>query len=341
MIYIKSSKKITMKKNSTLLLLLCLMSTLSIAQPVLDSSNTCPAMGDVFIVANCNGAVNIGSAGANQTWDLSTFSATNSTTYACMSASGSLFPASSVKLNSLTSSMYYKGNASSLEVTGIENTGAGVNYTYSNTEKLLTFPFQLGDSLTDTWANSFDNGLTFFRQGTSHVLADGYGTVILPVGTFGNVLRVRTVQTYTDSIPGLGIMYSYVNTMYNWYMPGQHQPIASVSSLVTNGSSPVVYGSYLASLVTASEDVSSQLVSGMIIYPNPATQVFNVNLSDTVNQLTFNLTDFTGREIPLNVLPKSSNAFQLTPSKKLSGTFILTVKANGKTISSGRIQCIN
>jgi hypothetical protein len=334
-------KKIIMKKNTTLLLLLCLMNIVSIAQPVLDSSNTCPIVGDVFIVANCNGAVNIGSAGANQTWDLSTFSATNSTTYACMSALGSLFPASSVKLNSLTSSMYYKGHASSLEVTGIENTGAGVDYTYSNTEKLLTFPFQLGDSLTDTWANSFDNGLTFFRQGTSHVLADGYGTVILPLGTFSNVLRVRTVQTYTDSIPGLGIMYSYVNTMYNWYMPGQHQPIASVSSLVTNGSSPVVYGSYLASLVTVSEDINSQFANATIIYPNPACQVFNVKLSAAIAQPTFNLTDFTGREVPLTVLPKTSNEFQITASGKLKGIFILTVKANGTSISSSRIECIN
>ncbi len=330
-----------MKKNISLLFILCMMNILVIAQPVLDSSNSCPAVGDVFIVANCNGSVNVGSAGANQTWDLSSFSATNTTTFACTSALGSSFPAASVKLNSLTSNIYYSGSATSLEMAGMENNIAGVNYSYSNTEKMVKFPFQMGDSFTDTWANSFDNGLTYFREGTSNVLADGYGTVILPIGTFGNVLRVRTVQTYTDSMTGLGIMYTYVNTIYRWYLPGQHQPIASVSSLVTNGSSPVVYGSYLASLVTTVHEVSSQMVTNLTLYPNPAIHVFNVNLSATIDQPQFNLIDFTGREVPLNVLSKTSNEFQLTPSQKLSGIFILTVKAKDKSIGSGRIQFIN
>ncbi len=329
-----------MFKTIYLLLILCAFNLTSMAQPVLDSSNTNPVAGNVFIWATCNGLSNTGLAGAGQTWDLTTLTATNSTTYSCTSSLAAPFLSSSVKLASINGDIYYNTSASSLEASGMENS-SGVQYVYSDNEKLLNFPFQMGDSFTDTWANTFDNGLTYFRNGTSEVTADGHGTVMLPIGNFSNVLRVKTIQTYQDSVPGLGVVYSYVNTSFAWYLPGQHQPIASLSSLVNNGTTPVLYGQYLASLVTAIDDVSSSKDHFISISPNPAIHDVLVSLTESISSPVFILTDMTGREISLNVTRQAVGTYSISPIGISSGLYVLRAFVNGKYVASGKVQFSN
>ncbi len=325
-----------MKKNRFHFVLLIFVHIASFAQPVLDSSNCNPGIGDIFIFKNCNGLTNVGLPGANQTWNLSAFSVTNTNTYACYSTTGSSFPSASVRMNSGSSNIYYTTSSSVLETSGIED-GVGTVYTYSDNEKILNYPFTFGNAFSDSWANSFNNGVQTFRTGTTATTADGYGTLILPGGTYTNILRVKMIQTYTDSVPGLGNVYAYVNTMYNWYKTGNHQPIASVSSLVINGAPPILFGKYLGEIAVPVKDIHENETAGIIVYPNLAVTSFTVMLHTEIPEVTFSLNDIIGQEIPLHIVQKSSTEFVITPTRMNTGIFTLTIFKEGHKIGSRRI----
>lgn len=54
---------------------------------------------------------------------------------------------------------------------------------------------------------------------TESVLADGFGTLTTPSGTYPNVLRLRTVRISGDS-SSTGYVENEQDTFYRWYAAG-------------------------------------------------------------------------------------------------------------------------
>lgn len=159
---------------------------------------------------------------------------------------------------------------------------------FSNPENLLTYPFNYSNSLTDTWAGTFTSSVTFYRSGTSTVTADGYGTVTTPAGTFANAMRVHYVQSYKDSANFSGpIIITYMNDEYLWYLPGNHQPIASVTSFTSNsfsGTTITTSASYINNVVNGIKENSLAFSQGSV-FPNPASDQLNYSYSSETGLL--------------------------------------------------------
>ncbi|MDQ3045930.1 MAG: T9SS type A sorting domain-containing protein [Bacteroidota bacterium] len=261
-------------------------SAAAIAQPTLTASGCNPTVGETFTLTNCPGTYSPGTSGASQTWNLSSMSGTSAGATNVITASSgpnaSSFPLATVGNNNTTegSCIYYQTSSSALKNYGIV---AGTTVIpYSNPEDMLHFPFAYTNTYTDPWAGSFvSSGYTFFRSGSTAVTADGYGTLTTPNGTYTNVMRIHFVQTYQDSadVGGFPYVIDYVNDEYLWYRDGMpHSALAGVYSLVATPGGTSPGGFYISSAVGIEENSA---LTSMEVYPNPATEQLNVDLTLT------------------------------------------------------------
>jgi len=275
-----------MKKSLHLFIVVFLFAGAGIiAQPSLTSGALNPVLGDVFSQKTV-AYVSPGNAGANQTWNLSTMTGTITTTSTMVTVgstpNGSSFPNANEASNSGGGSYgYLKTSATALQNCGVV-TGTVV-MSYSNLEDLLHFPFNYTNNYTDTWATTFANGgSTYYRKGTDSITYDGYGTLILPSGSYSNVSRVHFVQNYRDStFVGSPFIITYRNDEYIWYLNGNHAAIASVFTLTNSFTGATTGGNYLNNIVAGINEPGC-VINSYGLFPNPATN--QVNLSVELNQ---------------------------------------------------------
>jgi hypothetical protein len=130
---------------------------------------------------------------------------------------------------------FFRLNDTSLSVVGI---GVGINGLplptfYTEPELIARLPISFGQAYTDSFYFSLSiPGLPFGlrRSGVKSFLADGWGTVTTPYGTFDCIkLVVETVHNDTILIP-LGptvipFAIDYTSTDVRWYAPGEKVPI--------------------------------------------------------------------------------------------------------------------
>jgi hypothetical protein len=255
-----------------------------IAQPVLDSANSAPSLGESFSTNNCN-YVAPGSSGANATWDLSSFVAisvsASSTDTVSKSFYAPAFPNATVISESSGNLEFYFTSSNLWQNQGIVS-AAGVVFNYSNYEDLLHFPFTYPDTYTDQFAATFtSNGYQYKRSGSVTVTADAYGTLLLPGLTLSNILRVHLVETYQDStFIDTPFIIPYINDEYMYYLPGLHQPVAAVYTLTISGSASTA-GYYSISTTGIKEE--SALVS-FNLFPNPSSDNLAIQMSLSENK---------------------------------------------------------
>lgn len=272
-----------MKKTYLLFGALC--ATFSVlAQPTINSTDLNPTIGETFSMIQSN-YISEGSGGNNVTWDLS--GATNNTTYnLSVSAATATTPNANIDLNfGGQSHMYQLNNASGQQ---IYNQLAGTTMiTFSDPMQMLTFPLSMSTNYTDNFAATFTStGYNFDRQGTVEVVADGYGTLITPSGTFTDVIRVTITQLYTD-VYSLGTI-DYDVTSVAWYKAGYHNALATSVTMITFQGTQ----QYTEYMVTAPVGIDELNVSeNTYVYPNPTNDLLYIqtNDSDVTNYELFNL----------------------------------------------------
>jgi Secretion system C-terminal sorting domain len=203
-----------MKKMYLGAALITLASLSSWAQPVATSANVTDFTGEFYFAEATN--FDPGPAGANQTWDFSNLQLTlggvdtpqvvSETPFAsqfptannCYKFSG-LFPPDRYYYQNVTAGKY--------EILGLAITATtGDNYT-PNPRTFATFPYSYGTVYNDTYRSTTD------PVETSVVATyDAYGTIILPIGTYTNVIRQKVVKDGTV-------------TNYNWFNVQPFYPI--------------------------------------------------------------------------------------------------------------------
>lgn len=273
-----------------------------IAQPTLTATGTNPVIGNSFSLAT-TAYFSEGSAGANQTWNLSSLTPSGTSTSNCVAVSstpnGSSFPAANIAFNNVSTSNYSYFKTSSSAYQNYGNVlSSGVVMSYSNPEDMLRFPFTYLNTYSDPWATSFVNGgYTFYRTGVTTITADAYGTLILPTGTISNVTRIHMVQNYQDSaFIGMPYVITYLNDEYLWYKDGTHSVLAACFTFTTNGGSPTQTGFYLNTPVGIEETEMS--LSSVNLYPNPAAEnvSFELELTDNTS-VEVNFYDILGNQV--------------------------------------------
>lgn len=247
------------------------------------------------------GAFSQGSAGTNQTWNISSLTGTNSSANVVTVGStpnGSNHPLANLSFEEGTNYTYMKTSSTAFQMYGIE---VSISFVYSNPEDLLRFPFSYPNTYTDTWAAIFTSGVTFNRKGSTTVTADGTGTLITPSGTYTNVLRLHSVQTYSDSadLGGTPYIITYNNDQYFWYKDGIHFPLASTYNLTSSASSPSTGGYYTDVQVGILEN--EFLAKNLSVIPNPARNNISVSYSLEKNsQVTISILNSIGEEVLIN-----------------------------------------
>ena len=303
-----------------------LICSVSLAQPTLTATGINSVIGETFTL-NGSAYVSPGNAGANQTWNLAAMSGSSAglTTVVdpTSTVSGASFPNANVAWDNPAgyTVSYYKTSATAFQNYGMDY--GGTIMPYSDPEDFLRFPCTYISSFNDNWAVQFDNGYIFYRTGTTTVTADGYGTLITPIATYTNVMRVHFVQVYQDSADvGGPYIITYNNDEYMWYKEGVHVPISTVYTLTYSGGSPITGGSFVTGNVGI--DNSFDLISSVNLFPNPASDYIVIENTSPNSDGLITINSIQGQLLIQQSLLKPKTEINISELAK--GDYVVRVK---------------
>ena len=226
--------------------------------PTLTFSNSGIQPGDIFSYYEADTVgVEPGSAGTNQIWnfsDLTMNSVLRSTHFISPSITQnhSLFVEATVADTSGGNEAFYKINSNENTVLGWCN--SSTNIVYTNPETIVNYPFSYGDISNDNFSANYNaSSIQFYTNGTVSANADSWGTLILPSGTFSNILRVKFIQDVTDSSTFYTAL-THTET-YSWYDGVNKRPIFDIVKTVSSA----MGNTYYVKTVHVSADVYSGL----------------------------------------------------------------------------------
>lgn len=233
------------------LLVLCISPLLATAQPVLEYANLVPIGTTTAIhMVTAPGASDPGPDGANVTWDFSSATlqlnaGTVSWVDPATTPQGSSYPTSNlaqvVAAPIGTIYNYFDLQPAHLDqlANGVGGSDASV---YADPKTIIQFPLHYQDSYTD---NFTDNGApaSYIRSYT------GYGTVILPTGTYTNVVKMTSTGGAIDFLLS--------------------DPISQLVHIEDDGSA-LVFGDPVSG-------VAEQAGPVLRAFPNPATDALTVS----------------------------------------------------------------
>jgi hypothetical protein len=275
-------------KTLYLFLAYVLCSTLICAQPVLQYPQNAPAIGDVVEIQFVDAeGLTPGASGPGVTWDYSGLTNTGeegsiSVIEPAAAPAGGSFPDANIVMDMNDTIFTY----SMVDNTGLYYHGAQVTsgvmpvlFVYSDHRTYLEYPFTYNDAFSDTYRGVSSVMMTEIRlTATSEVIADAYGTLTIPSGTFNDVLRIKTMDTEIDSIFVKGTFISEViteRTQYHWFAPNSKSPLFSLEYSDCTGSLDTC--SYYTTSVAGISDPVSQFISGLRVFPNPAIDRMEVS----------------------------------------------------------------
>jgi hypothetical protein len=317
-------------------------------QYTLTQTNHAPANGDTYEMFTGTVAVP-GPAGANVVWDFSGLvTSTAVSGYTAVTTTNANYPNANVTVNGPASeNAHYKSTAGELMFYG-GNINAGTisgTMTYTNPAVEAKYPMSLNTTSTAPTSGSMQVtsppiAATF--TGTSHVIADGTGTIILPGGgTYTDVIRVVASQSF---VANAGFVSANIERhLYNYYAPTIKAPVVSValiSATVTgsgastntivmrNKNAPGVIPTVTVGISETGAD------AGIIVSPNPtADRIIFSNVSDASKLRMF---DLTGKQVAATAV--HSAACVVDAAELPAGVYIYTAEdEQGNIVGTGKV----
>jgi hypothetical protein len=244
-----------------------------------------------------------GPAGPNQSWDFGQLSP-QGMPYDWMALEpantswGSSFPTATHAFHfpqdSMENMLYYRYDGDKLELLGtinaINRSALQDTFTYDftqNPQTELVFPMNYQDQARDTAQGqaliSFGGAsLTVDRTIYRTLIADAYGSLTTPLGTYSEVLRVVIDEHVEDRSFGQ-LVTRQVNRRYYWYAPNEKYLLLQMDSLAVVpllGPSSVSYNMfYRSGAVTTSLEQNLVRRVALKVFPNPATDQVSIGLS--------------------------------------------------------------
>lgn len=176
--------------------------------------------------------------------------------------------------------------------------GPVVQIIYTDPMQLCKFPLALGTTWNDNFSGTQTvSGYDVDRWGTSTGNYNGYGTVILPFGTFTNVARLEMEQTYHDTYFG-----STTNTIIRevqYLKTGANMALFSTNYTLSDAGGSmdtVATSSSMADPATMGIHENGGSI-GASLWPNPATGSTNLALASPATGLDIRIFDAAGREM--------------------------------------------
>lgn len=288
-------------------------------------------------------SITAGSAGANITWNFSTYTGTNPIAYtvrACPGQSNCFrFPGAN-RITSLTSvDSHDFGSMTDVEATMLGSYSGpdlgDVTVTYINPLIEYKFPITYLQQFDDTYEfNSVSAAIGNTNEtGQVSVSVDGYGTVITPKGTYPDVLRIKRMRTATQTIgtSSTPITVTYTNESYQWVSQSEGMVFSfAINTFVSNGVTNVSKSvSYLDTAVLSTVDLDSKK-NEVSIYPNPGTDFISVGSKENLKKIT--IYSLEGKAV---IKPQNSRNIDI--SKLPKGVYLLQGELENGTLVSKKI----
>ena len=330
------------------------------AQPTIPGSKFFIPGNTMSYVEGTISPVTPGNGGANQTWDFSAatnsgFGYQNQYVTAASTPYASSFPGANVAITDPTAGSinytFITNSTNAVNFNGIvvDFNGTAVNFPYTNPQQYFTYPLTYNGSGTDTYAGMgtvSTGGVTInmHRSGTITTVVDGWGTVITPVGTYTNCLRVHLRDVYRDSLVyvGLPIPATITETFSNSYIYVDGSgtlalDVAQIHQDTTiddNGTQIDQLFYYLGSVSTG---LSTIRPAALNLYPNPAVNELYITPSAELNgNVTVRILDMMGRTVAEYTQNFSAGVPVSIPVNHLqTGNYILRAESE-VTVWTGR-----
>lgn len=248
---------------------------------------------------------------------------------------------------------YYKGTSSSFRQVGSTFDYAPIGsfsipIIYNSPDYVYRFPLSYGsiDSCDASYGFSIP-GIGYLGQDRHRVnTVDGWGTLITPLDTY-QVIRVRSVVNATDTISldtaqqtGYAIQRP-TEIQYKWLAPGVKLPVLEVDCQVILNTEIVTGITYQDTLRDSLWQVDVPIVSsslpGIVVYPNPASDIVYVQYYNAVGGINaISIADIQGRTVYTETVSnQNSYGIQQIDVSDLSGGiyFLSIATANGMVVS--------
>ncbi len=323
-----------MKKNYSILLFLASVINLN-AQITLTSSTSSPQVGDTFnYVTIPNYTLNVSQSGANQTWDFSTATGTTEATNIIDLSSSSeplIFPSASIVSSNTNGEVYISSNSSEYSIEGIFSSGLARTI-YTDNQEVLKFPITYNDVFNETFSGTIENFVasqTFNRTGTTEIVADGYGSLILPYTTINNVLRIKITNITTDVFMGIPLP-PVTDVILVWYDTANKSHLASTTNVYQNGALISSQATYISQLdLVLSIDDSNLKDNDITIFPNPANNY--IKIKNRSYKTPINIYDLKGVFIKSIIIENGKTEIDI--SSFASGTYLIKYIKNTQLIT--------
>lgn len=348
-----------MKKTTLLFGAVLAVSSLKTQAQITITASDMPQAGYIYLNANdYSPSIGPGSAGANQTWNLSGLHNVNmDSTYILTPSStpyASSFPNSNLATRiynaGVTTYEYINMGSDSALIQGTVVDGGGVvDYGANNPSTML---LQLPATYQSHWGGSYINIEKYAYSGDSvksvslyvnRDTVDGWGSVTTPAGTYP-ALRVKEIfinkydseYYYTSNTGWVLTTVTATNTSetYAWYANGKFQVAALVYDSLGGSPSSALYQ---LSSVTGVAKIKDN--SGAEVYPNPASDMLNIVLNSTTQDGYVKVTDVTGREMETALLKNGKT--ELNTAGYANGIYVyLITDMNGNLTGKGKF-CVS
>jgi hypothetical protein len=228
---------------------------------------------------------------------------------------------------------------------------ANRNVLVNPTELLIPTPATYGTTRTDSsrWVlsmnlNPTDVDTFYISTVSKTFLADAWGSLITPYGTFPDVLRLHEYAVKVDSVTatfGNTPVYSIEmarDTMNNYlYLTNtEHYPVAMVSADKNFNIRKVEY--YNGAILTSIEEADVPKTA-LSVWPNPACDRVTVALKDRTlygkGKMHIEIVDMMGRIV--YSAPLQSALTEIELGTQLSGLHMVRIIENGTLIGNGKL----
>lgn len=337
--------------KTTLLILSIALCGITNAQITLTQSDI-PPVGTVAIDVNDDTVTTSpGSAGANQTWNLTTLKNKSQDTITFINPSSS--PYTSIYPTANVATLYSGSNIYSYayaDASGAQSLGMAYPFIsgpaifkHTPPYRYMTFPATYGMSITDSTISTAEFAYPVPPADSMKVksvmhyteLIDGWGNVTTPSGTYA-CLRDIAIRNHVDStfIRNSGVWTLYnapvtkIDTFYFWYSNNQDFLVAEMQIQQNLPKQ----GFYLLSSVTG---VTEPILNSEItVYPNPSNGIFQIkSISSQINIIE--ITNVLGEKIYSAYI--NCDKAEIDLSNQTKGVYFYKIKNEKETIETGKL----
>jgi len=313
------------------------------------TGSTFPVAGSIYTLdlADTTG-VQPGNSGTGMTWNYATLVNTetimvDSFMMPTATPYGGTFPTAQIAVHEVAPNtdyyVYFHNDGSEYQRIGNVQPDVVI---YSNPANEFPYPVSYGNSFNDTYYASYTNiasGSLVHMSGATALTADGSGTLILPSGTYSNILRLKGIRDEHDTIFSIPTVYYHlIVTYYDYYQPSLYYPLLSITTtdaFPSFGSPFHTKTVGYRSMTTGIHEVISAN-SAITVSPNPSSSgIFYFRMNDKKEEIKqIEIIDLAGRVI----WSASGNVSEVNLSGATGGVYFYHVYMVNGNICSGKIM---